>query len=85
MAIGANPQTAAEINANVGSLARQFKVVKSQVVQAKSWMDAHDLKISPYNMTSQDEADLKSAVSEMNTAIGAATTTFTDRLLPITG
>lgn len=77
---GGNPSSAAEVNSYVGSLLRQFQNLRDQVARSQLWMAANDLKTAPYSMTSGDEANIKSAISGLNTALGAVDTTFIKRL-----
>ncbi len=77
---GTNPQTANDVNVVAGGLGRQFVLLQQQVARNQAWLAAHDLKIAPYNMTSADEADVKSAISGLNTALAAIDRTFIDRL-----
>jgi hypothetical protein len=77
---GRNPQTAAEVNVLVGGNAYQFVSFKDQISRLQRWLAAADLKIAPYNMSSADEADIKSAISGLDTALQAISMTFLDRL-----
>lgn len=79
MPIGMNPQNTADVNSQVGSICRQFVMLQQQASRFQAWMAANDLKVAPYSFSSGEEANIKSAISGMNTALAAVDRTFIDR------
>jgi hypothetical protein len=77
---GANPSTAAEVNAAVGSILRQFMLNREQVARYQDFMAATDLLAPPYSMAQADNDNIKSALSTLDTALQAYDTVFVDRL-----
>lgn len=77
---GLNPQNAAEVNQDIGTVLRQFVSIKEAVARRQTFLAATDLKIAPYSMTAGDETNIKSAVSGLNTALQAFDMTFVNRL-----
>lgn len=77
---GSAPQTAADVNQAVGSLVRQIIGIRDQVARFQTYMAATDLKAAPLSMASADEANIKSAISGLNTALQAIDYTFVNRL-----
>ena len=78
--IGMNPQDAATVNSQTGSISRQFVLLQEQVGRFQAWLAGHDLKLAPYSFTSNDEATIKSAISGLDTSLSAVDRTFIDRL-----
>lgn len=81
---GANPQTASDVNVMVGSLLRQFIAFQQQTARYQAWMAANDLKVITNWPAAaagvSDEANIKSAISGLNTALAAIDLTFINRL-----
>lgn len=77
---GANPTSAAEVNASVGSLLRQFMFGRAQVERFQHFMAATDLTAGPYSMTQEDNDNIKSALATLNTTLQGYDTVFVDRL-----
>jgi hypothetical protein len=77
--IGANPTDALTVNTQVGNLCRQFIILKDTVHRFQSFMAATDLTASPYSFTSGDQANVKSAISGLDTALQAVDATFINR------
>jgi hypothetical protein len=77
---GNYPQTNNEVNVLVAGVCRQFVLFQQQVARNQATMAAIDLKIAPYSFSSGDEANLKSALSGLNTALAAIDRTFIDRV-----
>lgn len=77
---GVNPLSAADVNNVVGGVCRQFVLFQAELARMQTWMAANNLQSAPYSMTSGDEANIKSAISGLNTALQAIDRTFIDRL-----
>ena len=84
MTAGFAPQSAADVNAQIGSLLRQFSNLRDQVFRYQRVCAAIDMKILPGWAAGQagidDEANIKSAISTLNTDLQAFSMTFSDRL-----
>lgn len=78
---GLSPQTSEELNSSVGVLLRTFSQTRSYVHQQHNWLLAQDLKIPPYNMTSDDETLIKSAISQLDSDLQPIDMTFISRLI----
>jgi len=81
MPAGLAPQSANEVNMNVGQVLRQFTDVRGLVHQHWLWLQAEDLKVAPYNMTADDETLIKSALGPLDTSLQAVDMTFISRLI----
>lgn len=80
MVAGSVPQNADEVNSPVGSICRQFILLEQQVSRFNTFLGTVSLQGAPYNMSSGDEANIKSAIGGLNTALSAVDTTFVNRL-----
>lgn len=78
---GLSPQSANEVNSNVGLLLRSFADVRAKVHQQAAWLQAEDLKVPPFDMTPEDETLIKSAIGPLDTALQAVDMTFISRLI----
>jgi len=79
MTVGISPPDATTVNLTIGTLLRQYNTMKETVARYQKWLAANDLKIAPYNMLAADEANLKTAIANLNTALAAIDSTFIDR------
>ena len=79
--IGTQPQTAAEVNALVGTHLRDFLRHKAIINQDASFMSGADLKAAPYYFTDTQETDLKSSVLALDTELDAIDLTFINRVV----
>jgi len=77
---GLSPNSASDVNVQVGSLMRQFTAVKEAVDRQHNWLETADLKLAPYNMEADDETLIKSAVADLDAALDAVNMTFINRL-----
>lgn len=79
--IGTQPQTAAEVNALIGMHLRSFLEVRGRVGQDKEWLAVSDLKAAPYYFTDQQEAVLKSAITDLDTVFDGIDLTFISQIV----
>lgn len=77
---GAAPTTVAEVNLVVGGLCRQFVLLQAQVNRTQAALAALDLTAAPFSLTSQQSADVKTPLSDLNTGLNAISRTFIDRV-----
>ena len=80
MTVGLSPQSATEVNLQVGTVLRSFTDIKESVNHLQDWLAAADLKAEPYLMTPEDETLIKSAVSGLDASLDAVDMTFITRL-----
>lgn len=85
MPVGLSPRTADEVNALVGTHMRQFVDVQNVMSGDNAWLLSADLKAEPYLMSAEDETLIKSAVADLDAALGAVNMTFIDRLVGLYG
>jgi len=78
---GLSPQSANDVNQNVGYLLRNFADVRQLVHQQWSWLQAEDLKVPPFDMSADDETLIKSALGPLDTDLQAVDMTFISRLI----
>jgi hypothetical protein len=78
---GLTPNTAQEINNNVGNILRRFVDDRESVLHLHASLEPLDLKAEPYLMSAEDETLIKSAVGDLNTALQAVDLTFISRLV----
>lgn len=81
--IGTQPKTADEVNALIGTHLREFSRSKVTTNQDAAWLAVTDLKGAPYYFTDEQEATLKSAVADLDTALDAIDMTFISRIIGI--
>jgi hypothetical protein len=81
--IGTQPRTANEVNALIGTHLRAFAASKVTTNQDAAWLAVTDLKAAPYYFTDEQEATLKSAVADLDTALDAVDMTFISRIIGI--
>jgi hypothetical protein len=81
--IGTQPRNADEVNALIGTHLRGFAGSKITVNQDAAWLAVTDLKAAPYYFTSEQEATIKSAVADLDTALDAVDMTFISRIIGI--
>lgn len=78
--IGAAPQSASQVNADVGQLMRDYLVLRSRVTQAQEWLAVTDLKAAPYFFLDTQEATTKSGVGDLDTGFDAIPLAFISQL-----
>ena len=81
--IGLNPQTADDVNFQVGTMLRQFTDIKESVGHYQAWLAGVDLKVPPYDMSEELETLIKSAVFGLDTSLDTVDMTFINRLVGI--
>jgi hypothetical protein len=81
--IGTQPRTATEVNNLIGTHLRAFAASKVQTNQDAAWLAVTDLKVAPYYFTDEQEATIKSAVADLDTALDAIDMTFISRIIGI--
>jgi len=79
--VGGNPRSPDEVNAVIGQHLRAFLAAKVSLDQDMRFFAATDLKVSPYNFTSDQEDALKAAVNSLTTAMDAIDLTFVMRVV----
>jgi len=78
--IGAAPQTASQVNADVGTLMRDYLALRSRVTQSQEWLAVTDLKASPYFFSEGQEATIKSGVGDLDTGFDGIPLAFISQL-----
>jgi hypothetical protein len=78
--IGLDPQTADDVNRQVGTHLRQFVELKETIGHDQDWLLGADLTISPYFFSESQSTDIKTAISQLDTALDAVDMTFINRL-----
>lgn len=79
--IGTNPKSADEVNGLVGTHLKGFLASRGTIEQDQNFFAATDLKAAPYFFSDTQETDLKTAISELNTALQAVDLTFISRIV----
>jgi hypothetical protein len=79
--IGTQPRNADEVNALVGTHLRAFVTSKLTVGQDHDFFAVTDLKAAPYFFTDEQEALMKSALADLDTALDAIDMTFISRII----
>ena len=79
--IGTQPQTAAEVNALVGTHLRDFLRHKAIINQDASFMSGVDLKAAPYFFSETQEGDLKSSITGLDAELDGVDLTFINRVV----
>jgi hypothetical protein len=79
--IGTAPQDAFGVNQIIGQHLRAFSQSKITVNQDHEWLAVTDLKVAPYYFSPEQEATLKSAVADLDTALDAIDMTFISRII----
>jgi hypothetical protein len=77
---GLAPGNSYEVNSSIGTHLRQFTDLKETIGHDYESLLGTDLKAEPFNMSADDETLIKSAVSDLHTALQAIDTTFINRL-----
>jgi len=80
---GTNPMSADEVNFQVGTILREFVVLKERVGHYQAWLNGVVLTDPPYSMTADLETLLKSAIFGLDTSLDAVDMTFINRLVGI--
>jgi hypothetical protein len=73
---GLAPADGGQLEALIGSLARQVVLMAAQVNRYSEYAAATDFTAAPLSVSSQDQAVLKSAISAMQTAFSGMDQTF---------
>jgi hypothetical protein len=79
--IGTAPETAFAVNQIIGQHLRAFSQSRIVTTQDNNWLGVTDLKAAPYYFTDEQEATLKSAVADLDTALQAIDMTFISRII----
>ena len=78
--IGAAPQTAGQVNAEVGTLMRDYLALRSRVTQSQEWLAVTDLKGAPYHFLDSQEATIKSGVNDLDAGFDLIPLAFISQL-----
>jgi hypothetical protein len=81
--IGTQPKNADEVNALLGTHLRGFAANKVTINQDAAWLAVTDLKAVPYSFSDEQEATLKSAIADLDTALDSVDMTFISRIIGI--
>lgn len=81
MTAGLTPKDASEVNNFVGSHLRAFVSIQETIGHDNASLAPLDLKVDPYNMSAEDEATIKTAISGLHTSLQGVDRTFIDRLI----
>ncbi|HEY1295478.1 MAG TPA: hypothetical protein VGJ60_20560 [Chloroflexota bacterium] len=81
--IGTQPKNADEINGLIGTHLRGFASSKVTINQDHAWLDVTDLKGAPYYFSADQEATIKSAIGDLDTALDQVDMTFISRIIGI--
>jgi hypothetical protein len=79
--IGSQPKSADEVNNLIGTHLRGFVAARGTVHQDQDFFAATDLKAEPYYFSAAQEADLKTAISQLDAALQAIDMTFINRIV----
>jgi len=79
--VGTQPQSAHEVNGLVGTHLRDFLAAKGHVNQDHEFFTVTDLKAAPYYFSASQEALLKSAIADLDTALDAVDLTFISQIV----
>lgn len=80
MPAGLSPQSANEVNAQVGQHLRAFVTLRETIGHDWDSLQGLALQNPPYSMSAADETDIKTAINQLNIALQAVDMTFIDRL-----
>lgn len=81
--VGTQPKSADEVNGLIGTHLRGFAANKIVVNQDQAWFAVTDLKAAPYYFSAEQEATLKSAIADLDTALDAIDMTFISQIIGI--
>jgi len=79
--VGTQPRNASEVNGLVGTHLRDFLTAKARVGQDQEFFSVTDLKGAPYHFSGQQEALLKSAIADLDTALDAIDLAFISQIV----
>lgn len=79
--IGTQPKNAAEVNALVGTHLRGFLASKVTINQDNEFLSVTDLKAAPYYFTADQEATIKSAITDLDATLDGIDLTFISRIV----
>ena len=85
LTIGLAPTSPGEVNNSIGVHLRQFVDIKALINGDAAWLGATDLKAPPYNFTADQETLIKSAITDLDTALDGVDMTFISRLIGLYG
>jgi len=78
--VGLDPQTADEVNRQVGTHLRNFVNMKETIGHDQDWLASVDLTQDPYGFTADQNTLIKTAISQLDVALDAVDMTFINRL-----
>ena len=79
--IGTQPQTAAEVNALIGTHLRDFMKIRATINQDQNFLAGADLKGAPYYFAAAQETLMKSAVADLDADLDAVDLTFVSQIV----
>ena len=82
---GLAPTTAEQVNNLIGSSLRAFAVMKGEISLNQDWLLTVDLTQDPFNMSSDDNTLIKSAMGALDGELDSIDMTFVNRLIGLFG
>lgn len=82
---GAAPETAAQVNSQIGGHMRTFVLLRDAMNRSDNWLDGVNLQNAPYNMSAGDEAVIKSAVSQLDAVFEGLSAELNGWITQLTG
>lgn len=79
--VGTQPRNADEVNALVGTHLRGFLASKVTINQDQEFLSVTDLKVAPYYFTDEQEATIKSAITDLDATLDGIDLTFISRIV----
>jgi hypothetical protein len=79
--IGSQPKSADEVNNLVGTHLRGFCASRVTIHQDQEYFLATDLTGAPYYFSTDQQTDLKTAISQLDVALQAVDMTFINRIV----
>jgi hypothetical protein len=79
--VGSQPKSADEVNGLIGTHLRGFVSSRNVIHQDQDFFAATDLKGAPYWFSASQEADLKTAIANLDTALQAVDMTYINRIV----
>jgi len=79
--IGTAPENAFAVNQIIGAHLRAFAQSKGTINQDHEWLNVTDLKAAPYYFDADQEATIKSAIADLDTALDGVDMTFISRII----
>jgi len=81
MPLGLSPASGQEVNTNTGMVCRSFASLKAVIEEQAAWLSATTLTVPPYDLSTDDETAIKTAILQLNTALQGVDMTFINRLI----